>query len=97
MRPSLMVQYFAPIPSTCKVRIYLTRERYTNPPETMRLSYHILPDLLLIKSYDKHIFTTLSLCYDLVIRLSAKNLRSCYSKTTVKSNKLFCLLKVRNT
>ena len=32
------------IPSTHEIRFILTRERYTDPPENMRLFYHIISD-----------------------------------------------------
>ena len=42
MCPSLLGQYFIPITSTHEIRFRLTRERYSNPPENMRLLYQIL-------------------------------------------------------
>ena len=44
MCSSLMDQYFVPIPSMHEIRFFLTRERYINPPENMRLPYQIISD-----------------------------------------------------
>ena len=66
MRPSWMDQYFAPIPSTPEIRFFLTKERYTNLPENMRLFYQIISD---------PIITDLSWCYDRRIQNSVTHLR----------------------
>ena len=45
MRPSLMDQYFAPrFLQRMKSYFFSTRKRYTDPPENMRLFYHIISD-----------------------------------------------------